>query len=88
MSTKSKAPKLPGTLTDARVAWHANRKTIEAQRATIAKLRKELERVRDACHENWENAERYKRGWSETQRTCETIERLYNTLANAIGRKV
>jgi len=76
-----------GGLPAMRAALEQQALTIASQRATIAKLRKKLTEVETMRDANWDNSERYKRGWDEANRTCEIIERLYNTLANSIGRK-
>ena len=75
------------TIRALQVQMSRNAKTIASQRGTITKLRKELERVRDRCHANWERAETCLRGWQEADRDTAQAERMFEALASAIGRK-
>jgi len=71
----------------AREVTDRNTLTIAQLRKANAKLRKELERVRDKCHENWEHAQSNFRDLEEAHRTRMVVQSMFDTLANAIGRK-
>jgi hypothetical protein len=62
------------------------RETITSLRKANAKLRKELERVRDQCHEHWQNKEIIAAALHTEIEVSRVRQQNFETLASALAK--
>jgi hypothetical protein len=95
-NAKQKAAKMPARVTMMEALRNANailgeqnRKmapTIASLRKANAKLRKELERVRDQCHEHWQNKEIIAAALHTEIEVSRVRQQNFETLASALAK--